>query len=172
MHGVLRLEFPNHDDLAVPNIDQFYSAFTFREEDKKEALKVALSIFEDLTECQFTNPSHLTFGTMIKAINNLYENNQEKERLIINIFKQCCSAGQLGSFVLRCLQDAVSSEIYLKLLRGDRSGVVSINAEDLPKEWKENVRERASPSRNWYVRQKHRSKSPKYKRIQSNRKSA
>lgn len=136
-------------------IKTIFSAFTFRDEDKEEALRIALATFEDLKACTHSYPSHLTYGTMVKVINNLMKNdNEAKDQMMTNIFNKCCHDGQLGGFVLRCLEDALPPNIYLRLLRGSAKGVVSVNAKDLPKEWSQHVREKKSfVSRDQYGRQ-------------------
>jgi len=128
----------------VPNIFTYTTvlnacAFTFRAEEKEEAFGIALKVFQDLKANPFVQPTHLTYGTLIKAINNLLPRGDERrDTLIKPIFMQCCEDGQLGRFVLRSLQEAVPAKTYLTLLRGSRKGVVSVNDADLPSEWSRN----------------------------------
>ena len=97
--------------------------------------------------------------------------NGMKERKIKNIFDECCKDGQLGGFVLRCLEDALSKKGYAGLFQGDRLGDVSIDVKDLPKDWSENVKENKSfANRDLQIRQAVKNKNDtKFKRIASNR---
>uniref|UniRef100_A0A7S2L7W9 Pentacotripeptide-repeat region of PRORP domain-containing protein n=1 Tax=Leptocylindrus danicus TaxID=163516 RepID=A0A7S2L7W9_9STRA len=145
----IEAKYKEGDEQMLPNAFTYTTvlnacAFTFEKSDQEEAFQVAQSTYQEVIKSASIRPTHLTYGTYIKAINTLLPRDDDRRYpLIESAFTQCCKDGQLARFVLQCLQDALPTQSYLKLLRGNRKGVVSVNAEDLPSEWRRNVKEKA-----------------------------
>jgi tetratricopeptide (TPR) repeat protein len=81
-------------------------------------------------------PDHFTFGTVLKACANILV----KDRSFApTVFREACKRGQVSSGVLWQLRQAVPVETYRELLGGQDGHDIPWN--DLPPEWKRNVRD-------------------------------
>lgn len=111
---------------------------------RSRALDTAIFTLKELTKSHYGNPNHITYGTFLRACDNLLSLDDERRRVVVEpVFLQCCQDGQVCQFVLTHLRNAAPDDLYQKLL-GEfivtSGGKVSI--QDLPAEWKCNVVER------------------------------
>jgi hypothetical protein len=112
------------------------------ERTRRKALDTAIFTLEELQSSRYGHPNHITWGTFIKACHNLLRDDEETRRTVIgNAFKQCCKDGQVGEMVLEHLRDAAPADLYEELLGKAGGSVWSITVDDLPIEWRCNVRE-------------------------------
>jgi hypothetical protein len=115
---------------------------------RRKAMDTAIFTLEELQESQYGNPNHVTYGMFLKACANLIPMDEERRRVVVEpVFLQCCKDGQVGDIVLKQLRLAAPDDLYQKLL-GDLSYSGStLRVEDLPKEWRCNVRNERHRSR-------------------------
>jgi len=160
---------------AKPNVFVYATvlnacAYTFGDqEEKEEALDIAIKVFGELQKSRYTQPNHVTYATFLKVCGNLMvTNDNRKKPLVSYVFQQCCKDGQVGDAVLNHLIKIVSPNLLNELLgdyyidgeggegasiihgkatkevgagTGAKSGFI-VTADDLPPEWTCNVRER------------------------------
>jgi len=112
---------------------------------RRKALDTAIFTLEELQSSRYGHPNQVTYGTFIKACANLLHDNDELRREVIErAFQQCCKDGQVGEMVLTYLRKAAPPDLYEELLADimDISSGRKISVEDLPLEWRCNVRGR------------------------------
>lgn len=141
-----RLESNNRDDGLRPDITTYSSVINCcayyniggntqdDEHGKQEAFRVAMTTFHKLCNSTATatatgstrggsddgvKPNHVTYGTLLKAINNLVSpvDRDGRERLLRSIFKKCCQDGQVDAFVLTQLRNGCSTKTYRELVQ-------------------------------------------------------
>jgi hypothetical protein len=88
-------------------------------------------------------PDHFTFGTVLKAVANLFWGEPDQVEFGKTVFEEACARGQVSFGVLWQLRQAMPVEIYRDLL--PPNALVGEPEKTLmnhiPKEWKYNVRE-------------------------------
>ena len=94
-------------------------------------------------------PDHFTFGTVLKAVANLFWGEPDQVELGKQVFLEACQRGQVSFGVLSQLRQAVSADVYRELLpeeaiSPDRSEPLMNH---IPKEWTRNVKEDKSRRR-------------------------
>lgn len=109
---------------------------------KRKALDTAIFTLSELQNSRYGHPNEVTYGTFIKAVANLLDEDDDLRREVIErAFKQCCKDGQVGEMVLNYLRKAAPTDLYEELLAGFiRSSRSSISVKDLPTEWSCNAR--------------------------------
>ncbi|KAL3783510.1 hypothetical protein HJC23_009475 [Cyclotella cryptica] len=107
------------------------------EREQEEAFKVACLTFDQLIMSDYLKPSHVSYGTFLKAIQNLMPVSDVRDDLVKSVFRRCCRDGQVGTLVLRSMKQLASPELYQSLLEGE-------SKYDLPKSWSANIRERTT----------------------------
>lgn len=118
---------------------------------RRKALATAIFTLKELQESHYGSPNHVTYGTFLKACANLIPIDDEMRRTIIEpVFLQCCRDGQVGDLVLRQLRDAAPEDLYHKLLGSVKKSRSNIKIQDLPVEWRCNVRNK----KRWQKREK------------------
>lgn len=107
---------------------------------RRKALDTAIFTLKELQSSIYGQPNQITYGTFMKACANLLRDDDEMRREVIErAFQQCCKDGQVGEMVLAYLRQAAPPDLYKKLLANFiRSGTISV--EDLPQEWRCNVK--------------------------------
>ena len=94
-------------------------------------------------------PDHFTFGTVLKAVANLFWGEPDQVEFGKQVFLEACQRGQVSFGVLSQLRQAVSADVYRELLpeeaiSPDRSEPLMNH---IPKEWTRNVKEDKSRRR-------------------------
>ena len=86
--------------------------------ERREALVIALRTFRKMRKTKSNAaPNAVTYGTLLKAVNNLMPVSAERDNLVERFFQRCCKEGCVGSFVLTQLR-LVSPELYLDVTKG------------------------------------------------------
>ena len=107
---------------------------------KRKALDTAIFTLEELQGSPYGTPNHVTYGMFLKACANLIPSDEERRRVVVEpVFLQCCKDGQVGEIVLDHLRLAAPADLYNKLL-GITNPSTKVRIEDLPKEWRCNVK--------------------------------
>lgn len=110
---------------------------------RRKALDTAIFTLEELQSSRYGHPNQVTYGTFILAIANLLpEEDSMRRDMIERAFQQCCKDGQVGELVLSHLRKAAPADLYEELLAGFIRSGARLYVEDLPAEWRCNVRER------------------------------
>lgn len=100
--------------------------------------QIARKAFDSLYNEQndYVKPSHVTYGTMLKACANLLPKRDEfRMNQVRDIFSKCVQDGQVGDMVVSRLRQAACADYYHELLEGHHKA-------NLPKDWTRNVREK------------------------------
>jgi Pentatricopeptide repeat domain/PPR repeat len=103
------------------------------EQSSKEALKVAVTIFNELRSESVDEPDHVSFGNMLRC-SNLLPLGSQKDALVTSIFQLCCQRGFVNQFILRDLRLVASDEVWKSLLGCKVDDEVAI--EQLPASWR------------------------------------
>lgn len=114
-------------------------------------LQIAVVALQELQSSpRYGTANHVTYGTFLKACANLIDKDDEilRKVMIEPVFTKCCQDGQVAEFVLRQLRVAAPDDLYEKLLGEyaatsnlSKSMKCAVNIEDVPEEWKRNVKE-------------------------------
>lgn len=109
---------------------------------RKKALDTAIFTLAELQGSPYGKPNHLTYGTFLKACANLMPRDDELRKMVVEpVFQQCCKDGQVGDMVLKHLRNAAPKDLYRELLKGVAASGAKVKVEDLPLEWRRNVKE-------------------------------
>lgn len=109
---------------ARPNVYSYNgvlnaAAFTNGDEkDQEEAFRVACLTFDELRMSEHLQPSHVSYGTFLKAIRNLMPESEMREKLVTSVFRRCCKEGLVGDMVLREMKAISSPDFYQSLMEG------------------------------------------------------
>jgi hypothetical protein len=109
---------------------------------RRKALDTAIFTLEELQSSpRYGQPNQVTYGTFMKACANLLQDDDAMRREVIErAFQQCCKDGQVGEMVLAYLRQAAPADLYRELLADFIRFGATISVEDLPKEWRCNVK--------------------------------
>ena len=122
-----------------------------RQHTRRKALDTAIFTLEELQESPYGNPNHVTYGMFLKACANLIPMDAERRRVVVEpVFMQCCKDGQVGEIVLKQLRLAAPDDLYQKLLGDLSQSGSTVRIEDLPVEWRCNVRNEKHRKRRKY----------------------
>jgi hypothetical protein len=112
---------------------------------RSEALEIALRTFHKLCKMEDEHANNITYGTVLKAIQNLMQISDEREKLVRELFDQCCDEGFVDHFVLSQVRYA-SPQLYRDLVEGPcglggPGSKYSLDAvlKNIPTEWAANV---------------------------------
>ena len=95
------------------------AAFTSGDErDQEEAFRVACLTFDELRISQHLQPTHVSYGTFLKAIRKLMPDSEIREKLVTSVFRRCCKEGLVGDMVLKEMRALSSPDFYQSLLEG------------------------------------------------------
>eukprot|EP00970_Alexandrium_tamarense_P001585 scaffold181_cov236-Alexandrium_tamarense.AAC.1 len=115
-------------------------AYTFGSpNEKEEALKIGIETFEELQSSEI-EVNHVAYGSFLRICRKLMPEDDDRRRdLIKRTFRQCCSDGQVGEYVLSQLR--AIPELYVSLLQPH---IIDGEASyyDLPNKWTRNVKDR------------------------------
>ena len=113
---------------------------------RRKALDTAIFTFEELKDSPYGEPNHVTYYMYLQCCTNLIPSHDEVRRitLVEPVFLQCCKDGQVNQSVLNQLRQAAPDDLFEKLLGKvvqKKNGALNrVTVEDLPAEWKCNVR--------------------------------
>lgn len=131
------------DKAVAPNLrtyNNMLNACAYTKGKPKElmaAFRVAVDCINDLRESPMLSPNPVSYGLFLRSCNQLMPASDKREAVVENIFRKCCSDGQVGQFVLHELSQVASPGLCRKLLGGDMDEGVSI-----PMEWSRNAKDR------------------------------
>jgi hypothetical protein len=88
-------------------------------------------------------PDHYTFGTVLKAIANLFWGEPDQVEFCQQVFQEACNRGQVTFGVLFQLRQAAPSEVYRQMLPKNAYNPENghFNMQNIPKDWTKNVRD-------------------------------
>ncbi len=110
--------------------------------DKKLALEIAQRTFNELSECEYTSPNYVTYGTMLKACAKLLPaESKQRQKLVKKYFREACRNGCAGDMVFRRLGEAASPELKKKLLH-DYEGYLNEWTMNVPKNEKNAIQKK------------------------------
>lgn len=122
---------------------------------RKEALHVALSMFDEVRETRCIPIKSSTYVEMFELLSKLMPKRSE-ERIDISrrLFGKCCEDGLLNKHLLHLLTHAVSGKDLREMLGSGGGGssshnnndLMSISLADLPAEWSNGMRRRIQQS--------------------------
>jgi hypothetical protein len=116
---------------------------------RRKALDTAIFTLQELQASRYGQPNEVTYGTFMQACANLLLPDDDElllRAVIEETFQQCCKDGQVGEMFLTHLKSAAPEDLYKELLAevsfseetGD--GSTTVNVENLPPEWRCNIR--------------------------------
>jgi len=102
--------------------------------EQEEAFKVACLTFDELRMSDYLQPSHISYGTFLKAIKNLMPDSDVRDNLVQGLFRKASMEGLVSDFVLKEMRDLATPDLYHSILKGHTNdfGI-------LPKSWSANV---------------------------------
>eukprot|EP00579_Thalassiosira_antarctica_P025350 CAMPEP_0202004854 /NCGR_PEP_ID=MMETSP0905-20130828/10061_1 /ASSEMBLY_ACC=CAM_ASM_000554 /TAXON_ID=420261 /ORGANISM="Thalassiosira antarctica, Strain CCMP982" /LENGTH=1035 /DNA_ID=CAMNT_0048562299 /DNA_START=41 /DNA_END=3148 /DNA_ORIENTATION=+ len=133
-------EYIGGNSACRPNVYSYNAvlnaaAFCGRDErEQEEAFKVACLTFDELRMSDYLQPSHVSYGTFLKAIKKLMQESDVRDNLVKGLFRKCCREGLASDFVLKEMADLSTPGLYQSLLEG-----VTNEYGNLPKSWSANV---------------------------------
>ena len=134
-------EYRGGNSACRPNIYSYNSvlnaaAFSGKDEkEQEEAFKVACLTFESMRMSNYLTPSHVSYGTFLKAIKHLMPPSEVRDNLVKGLFRKCCQDGMVSDFVLKEMSYLSTPDLYQSLLKGATN-----DYGNLPKSWSVNVR--------------------------------
>ena len=102
--------------------------------EQEEAFKVACLTFDELRMSDYLQPTHISYGTFLKAIKNLMPDSDVRDNLVQGLFRKASMDGLVSDFVLKEMRDLATPDLYHSILKGHTNdfGI-------LPKSWSANV---------------------------------
>ena len=120
--------------------------------EQTRAMEIASETFREIEQSPFAKPDQVTYGTFLKVCATQMPEGDAKNLAVEAVFRKCCKAGQVSDLVLRQFQNTSTAEQYQKLL--GKHVQDSISVEEVPEEWRRNVRERRTHSYNSSLRRR------------------
>lgn len=115
--------------------------------EKREALRIAIATYKELTASKYGVPSEVTFSTLLTALRNLLPKGKERSSAVQTVFKSAAKDGRVDDLVVRRLQSALTTEELRDLFSStdvvSRNGQIRIS--QLPNEWRANIAPRRRP---------------------------
>ena len=148
------------------------------EEEKRQALTVAVEIFNQMRQGKYVSPDAVSYGNMLKCCANLMPQNERRNAMASRLFASCCDEGLVGGMCLDEIRRCLPPHAFFPLLADcgydtpvrQRRKVYSVELRELPREWTMNVkrgdmvqRQRASfakPKKHQERRRPHEEKTP------------
>jgi hypothetical protein len=112
---------------------------------KAAAFEVAWRTFQKIKNSDDLIPNNIVYGTLFKAIGKLTSKGRSRERIVKDLFLECCRAGLVCSFVLGQFRGASPMKLYRSLilkpssLKDRDAGNFDTILKNMPKEWSRNV---------------------------------
>jgi hypothetical protein len=86
------------------------------DDEKKQALGVAVKVFNMLKRERYVRPDAVSYGNMLKCCANLMPPGNVRTSMASTIFSTCCEAGMVGGMVLDEIRRSIPSKEFLLLL--------------------------------------------------------
>lgn len=117
---------------------------------RKEALHVALSMFDEVRETRCIPIKSSTYVEMFELLSKLMpKRSEERTDIYRGLFEKCCEDGLLNKHLLHLLTHAVTGKNLRKMLSSgggsslhNNNDLMSISLTDLPAEWSNGMRRR------------------------------
>ena len=112
---------------------------------KDAAFQVAWRTFNKLKQANDLVANNIVYGTLFKAIGKLCRPDTTKDTIIRDVFGECCSAGQVCSFVLNQLRNASRKKLFRELvlkpcaLKDQDASNIDKILKSMPRSWGNNV---------------------------------
>lgn len=139
--------YENGDNTSAPTVHVFNSALNacafshHHERAKMDAFVITVSILVMLQK--YVSPNEVTYGTVLRACSNLLpRNDNRRDELVSKVFDKASKEGFVSEMVLRQLYFAASPDLFAQLIGMNRE--LQITLQDLPPEWRRNVKEQAA----------------------------
>ena len=123
-----------------------FSAYTPNEE-KKKALSIAVSIFNEMHKSDIVQPDAVSYGNMLKCIANLVPKGEVRNKMAVDVFTKCRNLGLVNGLVFDEIRRAVPADVLTDLLseamkrRRGKKLFSEWELRDLPHSWKSKVHE-------------------------------
>ena len=100
------------------------------------------TLYSQLLESEL-EPDHYTFGTVLKAVANLFWSEPDQGEFSKQVFQKACDLGYVSFGVLFQLKQAAPADVYRSLLPEKAYNPVNghVIMKHIPKKWTRNVRE-------------------------------
>ena len=120
-------------------------AFTYGKRTVKEqALTIAIETFKELNRSSNVHSNDVTYATFMRAVSTLADRDDpRRDHLIEHVFRQSCKDGQVSASVLKQLSKG-APHLYISLLPstlGKKAVYGMVGMDEIPTEWKRNVRQ-------------------------------
>lgn len=99
-----------------------------------ENLRIACNIFVQARNDENVQASHVTYGSFISTLGRLMEPSEQRDHVVLQVFRQCCREGQVSPYVVQKLKATILSAPLL------RSAFEDHGEQNLPHDWTRNVR--------------------------------
>jgi hypothetical protein len=121
------------------------AAFSARgsEEERRQALSIAVEIFNQMKQSKYVTPDAVSYGNMLKSCANLIPPGEQRNAIASKIFAACCEEGLVGGMCLDEIRRCIPPRAFLSLLadcgydeplRRSRKPH-SVTLKELPREW-------------------------------------
>ena len=181
--SILKAMIDLHEDdgsyETMPNIICYNTvlnacAFSARgiEAEKRQALAVAVDVFNQMREGKYVSPDAVSYGNMMKSCANLIPPGDQRTAMASRLFTACCNEGLVGGMALDEIRRCIPPRAFLPLLadcgydkplKQHRKGH-SVELSELPRKFTMNVKRTDG-------RQRQRASFAKPKRTQEHRRS-
>lgn len=135
IHNDANMVKNGHDSRCRPDIYSYTSVLsacassTGNKAERLHAFDMARRTWEELCSSDYTQPNHVAYGTMMKAVSQLLPYGSEtRNRWAEDLFLQCCEDGCVGDMVLSRFREATTPTMYKDLMAGATKS-------QLPNEW-------------------------------------
>jgi hypothetical protein len=114
-------------------------------EGKGAAFEVAWRAFCKIKDSNNLVANNVVYGTLFKAIGKLTPHDDDREKMVRDLFAECCSNGQVCSFVLSQVRSSSPKRLFRKLvlkpssLRDKDASNIEKIMKKMPKEWGRNA---------------------------------
>jgi len=146
----------DNNKVSAPDAASFHhvlatcSSCTIAPTMRKEALHIALAMFDEIRETRCIPIKSSTYVDMLELLSKLMpKRNEERTETYRRLFENCCEDGLLNKHLLHMLTHAISGKDFREMLEssgGDasmRQDLMSLSLTDLPSEWSNGTRKRS-----------------------------
>ncbi len=138
--------YENGNKDAKPGITTFSTiinacAYT-KETDKDRVFKIARAAFKESLGETFGEPNNIVFATFLTACNNLMKPGEYRDKLVCSVFEESRRRGMVDTNTILQLRRVASRQILGEVLKGTKLTSGDLYLNDIPHEWRSNVRSR------------------------------
>lgn len=134
------------------------------EAERRQALAVAVEIFNQMRQGKYVSPDAVSYGNMLKTCANLMPPGEQRSSIAARLFSSCCEDGLVGGMCLDEIRRCVPPRAFLPLLADcgydkplrQRRQSHSVTLLELPPDWTMHVSstDMASRQRGSFIKQK------------------